>query len=1057
MEQTPNKIEEVLTTEYSDFLEFCSMSGKIFVTELTSVDFIAYRSGYGQSRERIQKIKELLSVGIKINPVTETTGDDVTAENLQKDDKQEIFDAPLEQAIVEDDDAVVRKAESSKYPAPIKDVESLDKASYAEEKSLFQMFHVDPEEFEKVSINKLVLSVRAMNCINRSSNHTVADLLRLRLSDLRQIRNMGTKSVDEVVAVLKEFVTNYVPQVCEEEPHKTEISNDLKRCIEDYLLDDAYDITSLSEQEQNLFSRVVIAADVLGKELCFAAYCDADYTRTMSDMFGEFAEPYFAFKKCVDSAEKRISALTSATKEKKLLPFIQAFAASTGEHLSDLVDICDENTKVISILSLFNLLRGNENIDAISKDLNYFLQWLSFDIDTIISDISKRITNLLVGKNSRTLDVFAMRNNGKTLEEIGQELGVTRERVRQIEMKTHKTFWRVYNRQQYDLIMLVYSLRNGDGVIYFDELAEILGDFAHMLWSCAKKMPESDFYYYEKELKAIVVKGDSHIKKNDDLIKRINSAIAMLPGIIHSTELDTTISEIATQFSVPEETIRNYAEKRYKQDGRFYHDCRLTVPFMCSYVLKERFATGFKIADEYEGNRFRGFLKEFFGDSAKNITNRALDAKVGEIGCLCDRGKYIHPDYLTIEQSLIDAINDYVEQSSRNAIPFGEVYEALKHLFVGTQISNRYALQGALKKYGCRYQTTRDLIRKKDSVTMATELNDFVMERGRVHLSDILAEFLTLSELTLPQVVARCPGVLYEENGYYFHDSLLDISQEDYEEIRPFLTKICETVPIHSKVLFDECGVRFDEFMLRNEIDSANKLFSILSYMFSDELSFSRPYVAKENANVASVRRILLQLLEDYDTLSIDEILDICNDNNISYNSVTSHIQWLAPEWLKVDSETVVKRDYTGVTDDTIEEVVSIIDEMLESSGYVIASSVEDFIWFPEIDIDWSSHLVECIMKATKKIRCIPYPFNRHGKPSTIYVSDKYKECSYESFIVSILAGELHRGIFSTKEDMRDWLIEKDLIDSGLPKFLREEKYFYCDERGILRARKEED
>ena len=153
----------------------------------------------------------------------------------------------------------------------------------------------------------------------------------------------------------------------------------------------------------------------------------------------------------------------------------------------------------------------------------------------------------------------------------------------------------------------------------------------------------------------------------------------------------------------------------------------------------------------------------------------------------------------------------------------------------------------------------------------------------------------------------------------------------------------------------------------------------------------------------------------------------------------------------------MVKRDYTGVTDDTIEEVVSIIDEMLESSGYVIASSVEDFIWFPEIDIDWSSHLVECIMKSTKKIRCIPYPFNRHGKPSTIYVSDKYKECSYESFIVSILAGELHRGIFSTKEDMRDWLIEKDLIDSGLPKFLREEKYFYCDERGILRARKEED
>ena len=96
-------------------------------------------------------------------------------------------------------------------------------------------------------------------------------------------------------------------------------------------------------------------------------------------------------------------------------------------------------------------------------------------------------------------------------------------------------------------------------------------------------------------------------------------------------------------------------------------------------------------------------------------------------------------------------------------------------------------------------------------------------------------------------------------------------------------------------------------------------------------------------------------------------------------------------------------------------------------------------------------------MKATKKERCIPYPFNRHGKPSTVYVGERYKDCNYESFVVSILTDELHRGIFSTKEDMRDWLVERDLIDTGLPKFLREEKYFYCDDRGVLRVREEED
>lgn len=1060
MEHNSIKIEDVLTTEYADFLEFCSVSGKVFASELTSVDYIAFRSSYGQSKDRVNTIKKLLQMGVPVAqkediPEKAKLVCEVASVDVLESDVIET----IEQAAESDDSAFADKAsESARDGNGCDDDEPIAKTyEDTDDQPFFQMFRIEPEKYEDIKIDVLELSVRSMNCLKGTTCTSVADLLSLRISDLKQIRNMGAKSVDEVIAVLREFTQNHTPTPEESKQHATELSKELKCCIEAFLLDESYDVMTLTEEDQAVFSKIVIAADVLGKELCFLSYCDTEYTRTISEMFSEFAAPYSTFKKCVDDARKHIASLTTSTRNKRLIPFIQAYTASTNERLSGLATYCEEKTTVAAIPQLFEMLRGDQEINEISREVNCFLRWLCFDIDTIINDISGRIANLLIGKSGRTLEVFAMRNAGKTLEEIGQELGVTRERVRQIEMKTYRTFWKVYGRQNYDLIMLVYSLRNGDGVIYFNELEEILGNFAPMLWSCATKMPENDFYYYEKELKAIVIKEGLGVKSDDELLKSINAAISVLPGIIQDSVYNTTIAEFATRFAVPEEVIRKYTEKRYKLDGHFYHDRRLTVPFMCSYVLKERFQSGFKIADEFEGNRFRGFLVDFFGEQSKSITNRALDAKVGEIGCLCDRGKYVHPDFINVEQSLIDAINNYVEQSARNALSFGEVYEALKHLFVGTQISNRYALQGALKKYGCKYQTTRDLIRKKDSVTIASEVENYVMERGRVHVSDILGEFLSLTELGLAQIVARCPGVLYEENGYYFHDTTLDILPEDYKNIRPFITKICETMPIHAKILFDECGIRFTEFMLRNEIDTANKLFSILAYMFGDELSFSRPYVARENANVASIRKILLQMLDDYDTLSVDEVIDICNDNNITYNSVTSLIQWLAPEWLKTDAETIVKRDYTGITNEIIEQVTSTILEMMKASGYVIASSVEDFIWFPEIDIDWSAHLVECIMKATKKECCIPYPFNRHGKTSTIYVSNRYRDCNYESFVVSVLTDELRRGMFSTKEDMRDWLIEKDLIDAGLPKFLREEKYFYCDERGILRVREEEN
>lgn len=41
------RIADVITTEYSDFLSFCSVSGKIFISELTNVDFVAFRTSSG--------------------------------------------------------------------------------------------------------------------------------------------------------------------------------------------------------------------------------------------------------------------------------------------------------------------------------------------------------------------------------------------------------------------------------------------------------------------------------------------------------------------------------------------------------------------------------------------------------------------------------------------------------------------------------------------------------------------------------------------------------------------------------------------------------------------------------------------------------------------------------------------------------------------------------------------------------------------------------------------------------------------------------------------------
>lgn len=66
----------------------------------------------------------------------------------------------------------------------------------------------EPEEktgIDDMSIEDLELSVRSYNCLYRANIRTVGALKKLTYERLRRVRNLGRKSVDEIVAKLKEL------------------------------------------------------------------------------------------------------------------------------------------------------------------------------------------------------------------------------------------------------------------------------------------------------------------------------------------------------------------------------------------------------------------------------------------------------------------------------------------------------------------------------------------------------------------------------------------------------------------------------------------------------------------------------------------------------------------------------------------------------------------------------------------------------------------------------------------------------------------------------------
>jgi DNA-directed RNA polymerase subunit alpha len=56
-----------------------------------------------------------------------------------------------------------------------------------------------------MSIEEMDLSVRSYNCLKRAGIHTVEDLTKKSEDDMLKVRNLGRKSLDEVIAKLHSY------------------------------------------------------------------------------------------------------------------------------------------------------------------------------------------------------------------------------------------------------------------------------------------------------------------------------------------------------------------------------------------------------------------------------------------------------------------------------------------------------------------------------------------------------------------------------------------------------------------------------------------------------------------------------------------------------------------------------------------------------------------------------------------------------------------------------------------------------------------------------------
>lgn len=1058
------KIADILSSQYSDFIEYCQNAGKEFRDELTSVDFVAYRSQSGTSRERISQLRELL---YSFHATSDTDCD----EALNADDETELtteFSVPSDKQNrgIPEQESDVTSAESitiEEITEPISILGSddiiqgrnesaqddyVDPLAFESEIPLYISFNTDWMLYANTPITAEDFSVRVFNSLRRGYKingevtccTTVGELLQLCPLQLMNYRQMGKQSYEVVLAVLPRLIERNSDNAGKaEEKTKPAISDNVKTQIVAMLHNESFETATLNEQEIEVLTYYQGASETIGKDIALYCLNNEQAVCDLIEMFRDFYTKRLNTLEMKNELGETVSFISEEVLSLPVIPFLVAYRISKN------VELCFPTDTTMSVSDYFRTaIDASPDFESVYNSTLAYAKWLNFDVSVLYKPLLDAYSNLR--ENYQV--AFDCRLRGETLEVAGKCLGVTRERVRQMETKVARTLALVYQRQsgKYDCIAMTFALRGGDSVLCYDEVASVLGEQgACLIWYMAKKGDlDCASYHYSEQLDAVV------LGKEEDC-SVVNTLVDELPPYIESKELSQFVSDIVEKHSVSRELVLMRINAVYKCDGSFYHRSRLTVLFMCGYILKTRFPNGYKVADDTDQLRFMTYLRELFAAKGQ-MTARAIDAKIGEVGVLFDRGKYIHPSLITIDKALIDEVISYISNSPRIVLTYTELFSTFEKRFAGTQINNRYILQGALKLYGCPFVMRKDYITKESDTNLAAEFEHFVEQHGKVHKSVILDEFRGLSDINIGFFCQRLPSIVVLDGGYYMHASLLSISEDDYRDQRKYLLTTCSSTPVSTRLLYNEYMLKFTDFMIRNDIETQGYLFGVLQYMFRKEFFFSRPYISLTNDLELTNRGVLLQHLLDVDTIDIDDLVDMCEENGIHYLSVRSLLDSITPDYVRIDKTKLMKKELVGIDDDIVVETAQQIQEIVRvHGGYYASKNIDDFGWFPELNVPWNAFLVESIAAmAGNLLGVLHMNTSTVFVPTDVYVGDEYSEEDINSLIIALLAKESQIEPFASKDDVFVWLQEQGLCNAKLPSFLESASLLITDEYGRI-------
>lgn len=806
-----------------------------------------------------------------------------------------------------------------------------------ETKQFYEIYSIDTEEYENVGIDSAEFSVRVSNRLHRDGIETIGALLKCTHNRLADVNGFGAGCFKEIYEYLERLQKS------------TGFNKQGTKCIEknvlpqnfydnaDLIINGDFSFALEEEATKELIDKYKEAQWLLGSDLAEQCIENSVYVGLLKGELYKFSEG-------IARAEKAINNLPHDRRKKRAVNFINACSSmSTGK-----TDLQDKNQDVGECLEEYIKTNAQELLND-NSPMSRFVKACTYDLNRLTLNFFEEIK-----KNERTYEIIKQRATGQTLEQVGIEYAVTRERVRQIEKKASRQFvnWVKHN----SIILKIVADEDGNCVllpsvfdVHFLEYAEII---KYLL-----KISEEEFpnVFYDKALDLFVV-GD------ESLLSKAHEYTEELPEQFNDEVLNEILENGLLERDLPKELVRRTIEENYKKTGDIYHCSRLTLGKIYADVLRTHYQSGIWVYSDTELEEFRKCVREDYGDIKLPDNNRALVGRIAAIGILCGRGIYGPKKEKYMSDELANKIHEFICESETPIFLTNTLYSMFEEELISEGVHNKYHLQGILKElFGNEFVFRRDYVSKDGNLTSVySEIVGFIEKAMYpVTKQQIVEAFPGVTEIVIN--ISTSDSDIINLFGVYVHSNKLKLNADDIDYIKKLVEVLLDKNEfIHCKDIYEYIQRDNPTILSNNGVYQAFGLYSIIEYLFREVMEFSRPYIGKKGTKITRTFEQLHEMVLENEIIALSDVLSVARENHCQINSILEFANSCNSTHLLINNRELAELSYIGITEEIAKEIEQIIVEEISETKYI--ADLRCAHKFSRLNVPWTSWLIYSVL-----------------------------------------------------------------------------------------------